>query len=218
MAENWKRRAEKAGISISKFVVERVEDSIRREEGEEAAGSSDGVYLFSRSSGTPLWSYQTGGGIYSVSISSDGSYVAAGNADCWVYFFSSKSQPTSLSVSPSSFTLLAGQTQTLTATLTAEGIPLPGKTVSWSATAGSLSATSSTTDSSGRAMVVYTAPSHATTVTITASFAGDAQYEGSHASSSRSVEPSPPSRIPFILLVVLIVAIVGAILALREIG
>ncbi len=36
MVEDWKRRAEKAGVSISKFVVERVEDSIRREEGEES--------------------------------------------------------------------------------------------------------------------------------------------------------------------------------------
>jgi len=35
MVEDWKRRAEKAGVSLSKFVVERVEDSIRREEGEE---------------------------------------------------------------------------------------------------------------------------------------------------------------------------------------
>jgi len=35
MVEDWKRRAEKAGVSISKFVVERVEDSIRKEEGEE---------------------------------------------------------------------------------------------------------------------------------------------------------------------------------------
>jgi len=35
MVEDWKRRAEKAGVSISKFVIERVEDSIRREEGEE---------------------------------------------------------------------------------------------------------------------------------------------------------------------------------------
>ncbi|NHW88235.1 MAG: hypothetical protein HA490_00995 [Archaeoglobales archaeon] len=35
MAEEWKRRAEKAGVSISRFVIERVEDSIRREEGEE---------------------------------------------------------------------------------------------------------------------------------------------------------------------------------------
>jgi len=36
MVEDWKERAEKAGSSISKFVVERVEDSIRREEGEES--------------------------------------------------------------------------------------------------------------------------------------------------------------------------------------
>jgi len=35
MVEDWKRRAEKAGVSLSKFVIERVEDSIRREEGEE---------------------------------------------------------------------------------------------------------------------------------------------------------------------------------------
>jgi predicted RNase H-like nuclease (RuvC/YqgF family) len=35
MVKDWKRRAEKAGVSVSKFVIERVEDSIRREEGEE---------------------------------------------------------------------------------------------------------------------------------------------------------------------------------------
>ena len=35
MVEDWKRRAEKAGVSLSKFVIERVEDSIRKEEGEE---------------------------------------------------------------------------------------------------------------------------------------------------------------------------------------
>ena len=35
MVEDWKRRAGKAGVSLSKFVIERVEDSIRREEGEE---------------------------------------------------------------------------------------------------------------------------------------------------------------------------------------
>jgi predicted transcriptional regulator len=35
MVEDWKRRAEKAEVSLSKFVIERVEESIRREEGEE---------------------------------------------------------------------------------------------------------------------------------------------------------------------------------------
>ncbi len=35
MAQNWKDKAEKAGISISKFVTDKVEDSIRKEQGEE---------------------------------------------------------------------------------------------------------------------------------------------------------------------------------------
>ena len=34
MVEDWKCKAEKAGVSLSKFVYERVEDAIRREEGE----------------------------------------------------------------------------------------------------------------------------------------------------------------------------------------
>lgn len=33
MVSDWKARAEKTGVSISKFVIERVEGSIRREEG-----------------------------------------------------------------------------------------------------------------------------------------------------------------------------------------
>jgi len=36
MAEDWKQRAEKGGVSISKFVIECVEESVRREEGEES--------------------------------------------------------------------------------------------------------------------------------------------------------------------------------------
>ena len=35
MVGDWKRRARKAGVSLSKFIIERVEDSIKREEGEE---------------------------------------------------------------------------------------------------------------------------------------------------------------------------------------
>jgi len=35
MVEDWKFRAERAGVSLSKFIVERVLDSIRREDGEE---------------------------------------------------------------------------------------------------------------------------------------------------------------------------------------
>ena len=36
MADNWKSKADKAGTSISKFVIDRVEDSIVKEEGEES--------------------------------------------------------------------------------------------------------------------------------------------------------------------------------------
>jgi len=36
MVEDWKDRAENADTSISKFVIDRVEDSIRKEEGEES--------------------------------------------------------------------------------------------------------------------------------------------------------------------------------------
>jgi WD40 repeat protein len=96
-------------------------------------------------------------------------------------------QPTSLSVSPSSFTLHPGEHQTLTATLTADGTPLPGKTVSWSATAGGVSPSSGLTDSSGQVTAVYTAPDTSTTATITASFAGDAQYGSSYGLCSATV-------------------------------
>ena len=35
MAENWKTKADKAGTSISKFVIDKVEDSIQQEQGEQ---------------------------------------------------------------------------------------------------------------------------------------------------------------------------------------
>jgi len=35
MVRDWKSRAERAGVSISRFVFDRVEDSIKKEEGEE---------------------------------------------------------------------------------------------------------------------------------------------------------------------------------------
>lgn len=36
MVEDWKNKANQAGTSISKFVIDRVEDSVRKEEGEES--------------------------------------------------------------------------------------------------------------------------------------------------------------------------------------
>jgi WD40 repeat protein len=60
-------------------------------DGSYIVAGSDRVYLFSRSSSTPLWSYQTDGWVPSVSISFDGSYIAAGSADGKVYLFSRSS-------------------------------------------------------------------------------------------------------------------------------
>ncbi len=97
---------------------------------------------------------------------------------------------TSLLISPSSFTLQTGNSTTLTATLKDEnGNPVPSKSITWSATAGSLSATSGTTNPSGQASVTYTAPTATaqTSVTITASFAGDGQYGSSSGTSSGTI-------------------------------
>jgi WD40 repeat protein len=46
------------------------------------------VYFFSREENIPLWSYQTGGRVLSVAISSDGSHAVAGSSDNRIYFFS----------------------------------------------------------------------------------------------------------------------------------
>jgi len=95
---------------------------------------------------------------------------------------------TSLSISPSNFTVKYGETKTLTATLTSGGSPLAGKTISWSAISGSVYPWSSTTDYWGKASTTYTAPSYETSATITASFAGDSQYKASSNSSSGTVQ------------------------------
>jgi len=101
---------------------------------------------------------------------------------------------TTLVISPSSFTISSGGTRTFTTTLAGNGTNLSNKTITWGKNAGSLSSSSSTTDSSGQASVVYTAPSTetTTTVTISASFAGDNTYASSSANSSGTVGPLPP--------------------------
>jgi len=96
---------------------------------------------------------------------------------------------TTLSISPSSFTLSSGETTTLTATLTSSGSLLSGKAITWSASTGTLSASSGTTNSSGQVSVTYTAPTATaqTTVTITASFAGNSSYSSSSGTSTGTV-------------------------------
>lgn len=102
---------------------------------------------------------------------------------------------TQLMVSPSSFSLKSGQGIALTATLTSGGNPLKGKTITWSKTAGSLSKVSGTTNDSGQVGVIYTSPpaenfaenENQIVATVTASFAGDAQYQLSSGSCTGTV-------------------------------
>jgi uncharacterized repeat protein (TIGR01451 family) len=98
---------------------------------------------------------------------------------------------TSLTISPSRFALFpgySGQVQSLTATLRVGNNPLPNKQITWSVTAGagSVSPSSGTTDALGQVSVVYTASAvtdETSQVTITASFAGDNQYQASSENS-----------------------------------
>ncbi|MHA1650615.1 MAG: hypothetical protein ACTSYB_10520 [Candidatus Helarchaeota archaeon] len=52
-----------------------------------AVGSGKKVYIFEKSSPTPLWSYSAGGYIQRVAISSDGQYLVVGGYDNKVYLF-----------------------------------------------------------------------------------------------------------------------------------
>ena len=168
-----------------------------------AAGNwDDKIYLFSRVSSTPLWSYATseiggfsGIGSYrgdpdveSVAISSDGSYIAAGDRDGKIYLFTSKVS-TTLTVSPPSFTHLPKGSIELTATLKDyAGNPLPNRIIRWEVSAGILAERSDITDLQGKVTVTYTAPNYETLVTITASFDGDDQYRASGGSSTGIIE------------------------------
>jgi len=99
---------------------------------------------------------------------------------------------TTLSISPSTFTLYPGENQTFIATLRDENNnALANKTITWSATAGSLSASSGTTNSSGWTSVIYMAPqvTSQTAVTVSAYFGGDSQYQASYDSSDGTVLP-----------------------------
>jgi len=66
---------------------------------------------------------------------------------------------TNLSISPEYFTLYPGENETFIATLRmGNNNALANKTINWSATAGTLSTSSGTTNSSGWTSVTYTAP------------------------------------------------------------
>jgi uncharacterized membrane protein len=91
---------------------------------------------------------------------------------------------TNLIAAPSTFNLSPGEMTVLTATLTSNGNPLVGKTITWSATSGVVSSTISYTNSLGRATATYYGPNYYedNQVAIIATFAGDDQYLPSSAS------------------------------------
>jgi PGF-pre-PGF domain-containing protein len=97
---------------------------------------------------------------------------------------------TRLTLSPETFTIASGQSITLTAKLTSDGQPLPGKQIIFTATLGSISPNIAVTDENGFASTVYTAPklSVRASVTVTASFLGDLTHEGSTATCQGVIE------------------------------
>ena len=124
---------------------------------------------------------------------------------------------TQLIISPASFTLSPGDSITLTATLTSDGMPLAGKTIAWTITVGSVSPWSGTTDSQGRVTTTYRAPDYETNVTITASFAGDYDYPASSGNSSGSIGIAaevefPPWVIVAIVIVIVVCSVIGIVL------
>jgi uncharacterized membrane protein len=108
----------------------------------------------------------------------------------WTQVIATQRPPTTLSIFPPYFTLFpgySGQVQSLIATLRdSNNNPIPNKTITCSATSGSINPSSGTTDALGQFSAVYTAPTvtAGTSVTITMSFAGDDQYSSSSATSS----------------------------------
>jgi uncharacterized repeat protein (TIGR01451 family) len=111
------------------------------------------------------------------------------SATCTARCATGETRVTSLTIFPSRFPLFpgySGQVQSLTATLRVGNNPLPNKRITWAATAGSVSQSNGTTDALGQVSVYYTTPAvtvETPQVTITASFAGDAQYQASSGTS-----------------------------------
>lgn len=76
-----------------------------------------------------------------------------------------------------------------------DGKPLAGRTIEWEAPQGTLSATSSVTDTSGQASVFYIAPrvTETTDIDLVARFPGSAQYAPSEAFMTLTVEYVRPT-------------------------
>jgi len=84
---------DKAGSRLWHYTLEGAADVVRSvaisADGQyiAAGGHGDNIYVFNKTSSTPLWNYNAGGIIASVAISSNGQYIAAGSYDDKVYLF-----------------------------------------------------------------------------------------------------------------------------------
>lgn len=102
---------------------------------------------------------------------------------------------TYLSLEPAKTVLSPGERIRIVARLRdRDGNPLSGRTIEWEVPQGTLSATSSVTDTSGRASVFYTAPRvrETTDIDLVAHFPGSAQYAPSEAFVTLTVEYARP--------------------------
>ena len=109
--------------------------------------------------------------------------------------YTQRPKATQLTLSPETFTIASGQNITLTAKLTSDGQPLAGKQIVFVATLGFINPNVAMTNEEGFALTVYTAPevSVRTNVTVTASFLGDLEYDGSTALSQGIIEVGLPA-------------------------
>lgn len=132
-----------------------------------------------------------------------------------------ENQITTLVISPTKFSLHAGRSIVLTATLTSDGNPVASKAITWNATSGSINPSSAVTNSIGQVNVTYTAPEKENSVTITASFAGDKQYRASSVSSEGLITaPSIAIQTALIISIVIGCAVIGVtvLLARKRVG
>jgi ribosomal protein L40E len=90
-----------------------------------------------------------------------------------------RKRSTSLTISPSHFTVKTGDRIVLTATLFSEGEPVEGKQISWFSSRGSVDPSVTSTNYLGQAQVLYIAPRDSGSVSVKASFSGDSEYEES---------------------------------------
>lgn len=109
-------------------------------------------------------------------------------------------QTTTISMLSPSFTVCQGESVSLKAQVLIVGpYSLAGKTISWGATAGSLSPTNSVTDQiTGVATTAYTAPigeNAPAEVTIAASFAGDSDYYASSGTLTGTITTPQPAEL-----------------------